>query len=83
MSSIKLSRTFIGKVATITRGVARVGIPAEAKLRDTHGQMHYVLVEPDNPDASFEQGHEVLLTSQTSAIRFKAIANTNAFLSEN
>lgn len=77
------SCTFIGRVATITRGIARSGIPAEAKLRDSHGQMHYVLVEPDNPGASFEQGSEVLLTSQSSAIRFKAIANTNALLSQN
>lgn len=77
------SQTFIGRVATITRGIARTGIPAEAKLRDAHGQMHYLLVEPDNPDVSFEQGSEVLLTSQSSAIRFKAIANTNALLSQN
>ncbi|MGI9423922.1 MAG: YqiJ family protein [Hyphomicrobiaceae bacterium] len=75
------SSSFIGKTAIITRGLAQTGMPAEAKLRDAHGQLHYVLVEPDSSDTSFPQGTEVLLTSQTSAIRFKAIANTNALMS--
>ncbi|MEZ5816207.1 MAG: YqiJ family protein [Hyphomicrobiaceae bacterium] len=74
------TRTFIGRVATITRGVASPGTPAEARLRDATGHTHYVLVEPDEPDARFEQGTEVLITSQTSASRFKAIRSTNAFL---
>ena len=73
--------SFIGKVATITRGVARHDMPAEAKLRDVHGQMHYVLVEPDVTDEEFPQGSEVLLTSQSSAIRFKAISNNNTLMS--
>ncbi len=75
------TRSFVGKVAVITRGVARKGVPAEAKLRDVHGQIHYVLVEPDEADMSLEQGSEVLLTSQSSAIRFKAILNDNALMS--
>lgn len=74
------SRTFIGKVAVITRGVASDGVPAEAKLRDAHGQMHYVLVEPDTTDAQFPSGTEVLLISQSSAIRFRAIENANAHM---
>ena len=72
--------SFIGKVATITRGIARKGVPAEAKLRDVHGQMHYVLVEPDVADEEFPLGSEVLLTNQSSAIRFKAIRNNNALM---
>ncbi len=75
------SSSFVGRVATITRGIARRDIPAEAKLRDTHGQMHYVLVEPDADDGAFQPGTEVLLTSQTSAIRFRAIPNENVLLS--
>ncbi|MEM8972651.1 MAG: YqiJ family protein [Pseudomonadota bacterium] len=74
--------TFVGKVATITRGIAKEGIPAEAKLRDVHGQMHYVLVEPDVADDEYPQGSEVLLTSQSSAIRFRAILSTNALMSK-
>jgi hypothetical protein len=75
------SRSFVGRVATITRGIARRDIPAEAKLRDVHGQMHYVLVEPDADDAAFQPGAEVLLISQSSAIRFRAIPNENVLLS--
>lgn len=76
------SKTFIGKIAVITRGVARRDVPAEAKLRDAHGQMHYVLVEPDDDESEFEQGTEVLLTSQSSAIRFRAIRNDHALMSD-
>lgn len=75
------SRSFVGRVATITHGIARRDIPAEAKLRDPHGQMHYVLVEPDADDDAFQPGTEVLLISQTSAIRFRAIPNENVLLS--
>ena len=76
------SDTFVGKVAVIIRGVATRGVPAEAKLRDAKGQMHYVLVEPDSDDGSLPSGSEVLLVSQMSAIRFTAIENGNELLSE-
>lgn len=76
------TRSFIGRIATVTRGVARVGEPAEAKLRDRHGHTHYVLVEPDDAGAIFESGTEVLLTAQSSAARFVGIANNHALLSK-
>ena len=53
--------SFIGSVATITLGTARRGEPAEAKLRDVHGHTHYVMVEPDDPQASFAAPKEVLI----------------------
>ena len=53
--------SFIGSVATITLGTARHGEPAEAKLRDVHGHTHYVMVEPDDPRASFSASTEVLI----------------------
>jgi hypothetical protein len=53
--------SFIGSVATITLGTARRGEPAEAKLRDARGQTHYVMVEPDDPQASFAAPMEVLI----------------------
>lgn len=76
------TRSFIGRIATVTRGVARIGTPAEAKLRDVHGHTHYVLVEPDDAEASFESGTEVLLTEQSSAVCFIGIANDHALLSK-
>ena len=53
--------SFIGSVAAITLGTARRGEPAEARLRDVHGHTHYVMVEPDDPQASFAAPMEVLI----------------------
>ncbi len=71
---------FVGKIAVITKGTARQGLPAEAKLQDHFGHTHYVLVEPDIDDEAFAQGSEVLLVRQTGS-RFRVIANTHAVLS--
>jgi len=71
------SRTFIGRVATIIIGTARSGSPAEAKLHDEHGQVHYIMVEPDSDTDVFETGTDVLLVNQTGAT-FRGIRNTSA-----
>lgn len=72
--------TFVGKVATIIRGEAKFGQPAEAKLKDIVGKVHYVLIEPDNEDDRFTQGDEVILVEQAGAV-YRAISNTNNALS--
>lgn len=74
-------RSFIGKVAVITRGEARRGLPAEAKLRDAFGHAHYVLVEPDEESVTFAQGTEVLIVSQTG-IAYRVIANAHEAMSD-
>jgi len=66
------SATFIGRTAVLTLGEARTGKPAQAKLREHNGQMHYLLVEPDQADTVFREGDQVLLVSQQGSI-FKAI----------
>ncbi|MEL7110811.1 MAG: YqiJ family protein [Pseudomonadota bacterium] len=71
---------FIGAVATIIRGEAELGKPAEAKLRDVNGTTHYILVEPDQTGLKFEQGNEVLLVKKSGSI-FQAVINTNPVLS--
>ena len=71
---------FIGAVATIIRGEAAQGKPAEAKLRDVNGTTHYILVEPDQNGLKFEQGDEVLIVKQSGSI-FHAVINTNPVLS--
>ena len=53
--------SFIGKIATITRGEAKRGLPAEGKTKDTHGQTHYLLIEPDHDEENFPQGSKVLI----------------------
>jgi hypothetical protein len=70
---------FVGETAVIIRGVATLGVPAEAKLIDRHGQNHYVLVEPDEENESFPTGTSVILTERLGA-RFRGIRNTNPML---
>ena len=64
--------SFIGRVATITLGSARSGEPTQARLTDTHGQAHYVLVEPDRKTDVLTEGERVLLVGRSNAV-FKAI----------
>lgn len=71
--------TFIGRVAVITLGRARAGEPAQAKLKDHFGQVHYVMVEPDTAGDIFETGANVLLVKQLGAV-FRAIRATNGAL---
>lgn len=75
------TKRFIGKVAVVIRGTAKRGLPAEAKLKDLHGQTHYILVEPDMDDEEFTVGDEVLVVRQLSAI-YHVIENTSAVLSK-
>ncbi|MBK17877.1 MAG: hypothetical protein CMM52_03435 [Rhodospirillaceae bacterium] len=73
------SKSFVGRIATITIGTARKGEPAEAKLQDTHGQTHYVMVEPEKAEDAFDAGTQVLIIQKEGA-RFIAILNTNPAL---
>jgi len=73
--------TFVGRTATITLGEARAGSPAEAKLTDEHGYTHYIMVEPDREDVSFEQGTTVLITENLGSV-FKGIVSDSPGLKE-
>lgn len=64
--------TFIGRVADITQGTARKGMAAEARLKDEHGHVHYVMVEPDLEGSQFSSGSKVLLVRQEGVV-FKVI----------
>lgn len=55
------SNSFQGRIATITQGTAKYGLPAQAKFVDQHGQTHYVLVEPKDPTEVFTEGAPVAL----------------------
>jgi hypothetical protein len=63
---------FIGRVATVFRGTASSGKPAEAKLTDIHGKTHYVLVEPDDEQQLLGEGSEVVLVRREGHV-FRAI----------
>lgn len=74
-------KSFPGMVATLTLGTAETGRPAEAKLKDQHGQTHYILVEPDNDWESFKQGDKTIIVSQKGAV-YKVIATTNSAMTD-
>lgn len=65
-------KSFIGRVARVSKGVARRGLAAEARLQDQHGHFHYVLVEPDLEHVTFAAGSHVLLVRR-EGISFRVI----------
>jgi membrane protein implicated in regulation of membrane protease activity len=67
-------QSLIGRAGVVVRGIARAGLAAEAKVRDMHGRAHYVMVEPDLPEQTFEEGASVLLVKKTG-VSFRCIAN--------
>lgn len=66
--------SFVGRIAVVTLGTARVGGPAQAKLRDEHGQIHYAMIEPEDAGVEFPTGAEVLLVARKAHV-FLAVAN--------
>ena len=55
--------SFSGRLAQITIGTARKGMPAEAVFKDEFDQKHYVMVEPID-DEEFNQGVNVVLVTK-------------------
>ena len=73
--------SFPGMIATLTLGTAAHGKPAEAKLKDRHGQTHYILVEPDNPEERFSKGDRTIIVSKNGAV-YKVIAASNEAMTD-
>ncbi len=73
-TTVVSQQALIGRAAVIVLGEARVGSPAQARLKDQHGQSHYVMVEPDQPEECFTAGQSVILIEQVGA-RYRAIRN--------
>lgn len=67
------TKAFVGRVATVFRGIAAPGAPAEAKLTDIHGKTHYLLIEPDVGEASMPEGSEVVIIRQEGPV-YRAIS---------
>lgn len=67
----------IGAIATIIRGTASLGKPAEAKAKDLRGRTHYLLVEPDEADEIFAAGDAVLIVRQQGG-SFRAVTKLKA-----
>lgn len=58
-TSAMRTRHLGGHRGTITQGTAKRDKPAEAKIKDRHGNIHYLRVEPLDDDAQFLQGTDV------------------------
>ena len=67
--------TLVGRVAVIVSGTARLGYPAQGKVTSEHGQVLYVMVEPDAADVTFAPPDAVLLVKRLTGTRFQAIRN--------
>ncbi len=66
----------VGRRGTITIGTARRGSPAQARVRDMHGQVHYVMVEPYDDDHAIGEGETVRLDRREGNI-FIAVGRTD------
>lgn len=58
----------LGKRATVTIGTARRGSPARARVRDLHGQVHYVMMEPNEDGGAIDAGESALLVRRDGDI---------------
>lgn len=56
--------SLLGRRAKIIVGIARQGSPARAEVRDLHGQVHYVMVEPTDDRQAVSEGETLLLVSR-------------------
>lgn len=60
-TSAMRTRFLGGHRGTITQGTAARGKPAEAKIKDRHGNIHYLRVEPLDDTGVFPAGSDVTL----------------------
>jgi hypothetical protein len=72
--------SLLGATAQITLGTARAGEPSQAKLKDKHGQTHYVLVEPLRPGEEFPHGATVTLVRRDGPKYFVVEDSVDALL---
>jgi Protein of unknown function (DUF1449) len=72
-------QTLLGRVAVISGGIARRGMAAQARVRDSHGRTHYLMVEPDADDEVFDTGTQVLIVRKVGAF-YRCIVNPHPTL---
>lgn len=69
----------VGRRAEIVIGQARRGFPARARVRDVHGQTHYVMVEPTDDDIVLDAGVTALLVRREGEL-FYGLPDANPLL---
>ncbi len=60
--------SLVGRVAEVSTGTARQGNPAEARVRDAHGHIHYVRVRPAIDTESHPPGTRVVLLAREGTV---------------
>lgn len=78
-TSVVSEQSLVGRVGVVVSGVARRGLAAQAKVKDSHGRSHYLLVEPDIDDEVFDEGTQVLIVRKVGAF-YRCIANPHPTL---
>lgn len=72
-------QSLIGRIGVVCAGTARRGLAAQARVRDSHGRTHFLMVEPDLDDEVFEEGSEILVVRKAGAF-YRCIANPHPAL---
>lgn len=72
-------QSLVGRVGVIVGGGARRGLAAQARVKDSHGRSHYLMVEPDLDDEVFNEGTQVLIVRKAGAF-YRCIANPHPTL---
>lgn len=72
--------SLVGRRGVITIGTARRHSPAQARVKDIHGQVHYVMVEPYDDDHAIGEGETVRLDRRDGNI-FIAVGRTDSLAS--
>lgn len=78
-SSVVSEQSLVGRVGVIVTGGARRGLAAQARVKDSHGRSHYLMVEPDIDEEVFEEGTQVLIVRKAGAF-YRCIANPHPTL---
>lgn len=69
-------KDMIGSYATILRGEAVRGQPAEAKTYDLRGRSHYVRIEPDEEGVTYAAGQRVFIVGHDKGV-YRAVTRIN------
>lgn len=78
-TSVVSEQALVGRVGVIVSGGARRGLAAQARVKDSHGRSHYLMVEPDIDDEVFDEGAQVLIVRKAGAF-YRCIANPHPTL---
>jgi hypothetical protein len=72
-------QSLVGRVGVIVAGGSKRGLAAQAKVKDSYGRSHYLMVEPDIDDEVFNEGTQVLIVRKAGAF-YRCIANPHPTL---